>query len=347
MNEIGFGIIGCGMGAVFHLAGIEKAPDAKLIAVADTIPEKAEQFATKYNVPLWYDDYHKLLTRPDIDVVSICTPSGLHSEIAVSAAKSGKHILCEKPMDITLPAIDRMINAAEQANVKLGIVLQWRTYETFQKVRQAVHNGELGKMVLGDVYLKYYRSQEYYNSAPWRGTWALDGGGALMNQGIHGIDILQWIMGDIDTVYAKADHLVRHIEVEDTAVAIVSFKTGAFGTIIGTTSTYPAQIPQLALHGALGTIIIEEHCIKRWVVQGENGNPNEITQTSQDMRIGGIADPSAIATLGHERIIQNMLDAIRYNKPLYCSGVEGRKSVEIILATYQSAKTGKEVKLPL
>jgi len=240
-----------------------------------------------------------------------------------------------------------MINAAEQAKVKLGIVLQWRTYETFQRVRQVVQDGWLGKMVLGDTYLKYYRSQGYYDSAIWRGTWAIDGGGVLMNQGIHGIDILQWIMGEVDTVYAKADHLVHNIEVEDTAVAVVTFKNGAYGTIIGTTSAYPAEDPRLEFHGELGTILMEERLIKKWVVLGRDGNPKDLTPSSEDIKIGGISDPTTIYTIGHERIIQNMLDSIRYNKPLYCSGIEGRKSIEVILAIYQSAKTGKEVRLPL
>lgn len=347
MNETWFGIIGCGVGATFHLKGIRSAQNAKVAAVADMEIRKAEKFAKENNIPVWYDDYRKLLNRLDIEIVCICAPSGLHSDLAVEAAKAGKHIICEKPMDISLPAADRMINAAEQAKIKLGIVLQWRTYETFQKVRQAVQEGWLGKMVLGDAYLKYYRAQGYYDSAEWRGTWAMDGGGALMNQGIHGIDILQWIMGDVYTVYARADHLVRNIEVEDTAVAIVTYKNGAYGTIIGTTAAYPAEDPRLEFHGELGTILMEEHSIKKWMVQGRDGNSKDLTPQTDDMKIGGIADPTTLYTIGHERIIQNMLDAIRYDKPLYCSGIEARKSIEIILAIYQSVQTGQEIKLPL
>jgi UDP-N-acetyl-2-amino-2-deoxyglucuronate dehydrogenase len=347
MNETGFGIIGCGAGASFHLKGIRRAQNAKVIAVADMDSNKAEKFAKEHNIPAWYNDYRKLLNHLDVEIVSICTPSGLHSDVAVEAAKAGKHIICEKPMDITLAAADRMINAAEQAKVKLGIVLQWRTYATFQKVRQAVHEGWLGKMVLGDAYLKYYRAQGYYNSAIWRGTWAMDGGGVLMNQGIHGIDILQWIMGDVDTVYARADHLVRNIEAEDTAVVAVSYKNGAFGTIIGTTAAFPAEEPRLQFHGESGTILMEEQIIKKWVIQEHDGNPKDLTPQSDNSKIGGISDPNTLDTIGHERIIQNMLDALRYNKKLYCSGIKGRKSIELILAIYESAKTGKEVKLPL
>lgn len=343
MNETGFGIIGCGVGATFHLAGIRNAQNTKVIAVADTVSHKAERFAKEHNIPAWYTDYRKLLNRLDIEIVCICTPSGLHSDIAVEAAKAGKHIICEKPIDVTLPAADRMIDAAEQAKVKLGIVHQWRTYDSFQKVRQAVQEGWLGKMVLGDAYLKYYRAQGYYDSAVWRGTWAMDGGGVLMNQGIHAIDILPWIMGDVDSVYAKADHLVRNIEAEDTAVVVLNYKNGAYGTIIGTTTAFPAEEPKLAFHGELGTILMEEQTIKKWMVLGRDGTPKDITPEQDTTKIGGADDPAIIDTLGYERIIRNMLDVLRYNQELYCSGIEARKSLTLILAIYESAKTGLEI----
>lgn len=349
MREIGYGIIGCGVIAPFHLRGARNAKGVKVnvVAVCDIVPEKAERFAKENNIPYWYTDYKELLKRPDIDIVSICTPSGLHCEIAVEAAKARKHILCEKPIEITLEKADRMIESALSANVKLGVAFQRRTYETSQKVREAIRTGQLGKMVLGDAYLKYYRSQAYYDSAGWRGTWALDGGGALMNQGVHGIDLLQWIMGDVATVYAKADHLVRKIEVEDTAVALLTYKNGAYGVIEGTTSVYPGEDTRLELHGELGTIILQEQTIKKWVVLGEDGNPKDLTPKTAEEKVGGTSDPTAIASLGHERLVQNIIDAVLDNKELYCSGIEARKSIEIILAIYQSVKTGKEVKLPL
>ncbi|MCX7919278.1 MAG: Gfo/Idh/MocA family oxidoreductase [bacterium] len=347
MPELGYGIIGCGVIAPFHLLGVNKAKGAKMVAVCDIIPEKAEKFAKDNNIPAWYTDYKELLKRPDIDIVSICTPSGLHSEIAIEAAKAGKHILCEKPIDITLPAIDKMLDVVEQKNVKLGVMFQRRTYETSQQVRQTVQSGGLGKMVLGDAYLKYYRSQAYYDSAGWRGTWELDGGGALMNQGVHGIDLLLWIMGDVATVYAKADHLVRNIKVEDTAVAVLTYKNGAFGVIEGTTSVYPGEETRLEFHGDLGTIILQEQTIKKWVILGSDGKPQDVTPQGESVKVGGTSDPAAIATLGHERGVQNIIDAVLENKPVYCSGLEARKSVEIILAIYQSVKTKKEIKLPL
>ncbi|MFB3897053.1 MAG: Gfo/Idh/MocA family protein [bacterium] len=347
MNETGFGIIGCGAMAAYHLSGIRNAQNAKIIAVADTISFKAEKFAKEHNIPAWYTDYRKLLNRLDIEIVCICTPSGLHSDIAIEAAKAGKHIICEKPIETTLPAADRMINAAEQAKVKLGIVNQWRTYDTLQKVRQAVQEGWLGKMVLGDAYLKYYRAQGYYDSAVWRGTWAMDGGGVLMNQGIHGIDMLPWIMGDIDTVYAKATHLVRNIEAEDTAVVAVSYKSGAYGTIIGTTAAFPAAASQLEFHGEWGTILMEEQTIKKWVVLGRDGNQKDMTPQVDSATISETTESNHHDTIGHQKIIRNMLDVLRYNQELYCSGIEGRKTVELILAIYESAKTGTEIKLPL
>ncbi|MFB3897052.1 MAG: Gfo/Idh/MocA family protein [bacterium] len=348
MQEVGYGIIGCGVIAPFHLAGIAKATGAKLVAVCDIIPEKAEKFARDNNIPAWYTDYKELLKRPDIDIVSICTPSGLHGEIAITAAKAGKHILCEKPMDITLEVADRMINAAIQANVKLGICFQRRTYDSSLQIRQAITSGVLGKLVLINAELKYYRSQGYYNSAGWRGTWELDGGGCLMNQGIHGIDLLQYFVGPIASVYAKADHLVRKIQVEDTAVILLTYTNGAYGVIRAATSVYPGQDTEIDIHGDKGTIIQVEMGIDRFVVQGPDGQSKDLIPVTERENSSSIAISSmGMSPFGHERIVQNMIDAVLENKPLYCSGIEGRKALEIILAIYQSARKKKEISLPL
>lgn len=348
MQKVGYGIIGCGVIAPFHLAGVNKAKGAKPVAVCDIIPEKAEKFAKDNNIPAWYTDYKELLKQPNIDIVSICTPSGLHSEMAIEAAKAGKHIFCEKPMDVNLAAADRMINAAMQANVKLGICFQRRSYDSSQQIRQIIAGGRLGKLVLADAELKYYRSQKYYDSAGWRGTWEFDGGGCLMNQGIHGIDLLQYFVGPVASVYAKADHLVRKIQVEDTAVILVSFNNGAYGTIKGTTSVYPGQDTEIDIHGELGTIIQVEMEIKRFVIQGSDGQPQDLIPITERNSISSIAASSmGMSTIGHERMVQNMIEAVVEDKPLYCPGIEGRNALEIILAIYQSAKTKQEVKLPI
>lgn len=237
-NEtVGYGMIGCGVIAPWHATALkEHVRGARLVACCDVVREKAEQFAARFEIPKVYTDYRELLQDPEIDAVSICTPSGMHSEMVIAASNAGRHAMTEKPMDITLPKIDEMIAVARRNDTRLGVIFQRRTSPLWQKVRETVQSGKLGTMVLGDAYLKYYRSQEYYDSGAWRGTWALDGGGALMNQGVHLVDQLQWIMGPVDTLFSFADHLARNIEVEDTTVSALKYRSGAFGTLQGTTS---------------------------------------------------------------------------------------------------------------
>ena len=232
-KKVRFAIVGTGVIAPLHAESIIKNPLTELVAVCDIIEEKAQAFADKYGVEHVYKYYEDMFKRGDIDVVCVCTPSGNHGEVTIAAAEAGIHVLCEKPIEITDEKLTAMIDACRKHGVKLGGIFQRRTLPAAIKTREAIQSGKLGKMVLGDAYLKYYRSPEYYKSAGWRGTWELDGGGALMNQGIHGIDLITWMMGDVHSVVAKCGTLVRDIEVEDTAVAIVKYKNGAYGVIQG------------------------------------------------------------------------------------------------------------------
>ena len=202
--------------------------------------------------------------------------------------------------------------------------------------------GELGKLVLGDAYLKYYRSQEYYDSAGWRGTWELDGGGALMNQGVHGIDLLQWFMGGVKKVFAKTGTLARNIEVEDTAVILLEFENGAFGVIEGTTSVYPAQSTRVEIHGELGTIILEETEVKKWELIG---GKDRAADFAAEEHAGGASDPTAISSTGHQFLVEDMMEAIKLDRDPFIPGEEARKSVDLILAIYESSRTGKEIEL--
>jgi len=218
---IKFAVIGCGRIAPSHLEGIKNAPHAELVAVCDIIEEKAMQTAKNYGLSKWYTDVETMFKSEDIDACCICTPSGLHSEIACLAANYGKHVLCEKPLDVTSEKMQKMIDCCHKNNVKLGAIFQRRTFDGAIKIKEIVESGVLGKVTMADVSMKYYRDQEYYDSADWRATWEYDGGGALMNQGIHGIDMLSWIMGGIHSVYARCETLNWDIEVEDTAVVCV------------------------------------------------------------------------------------------------------------------------------
>lgn len=343
-KKVGFGIVGCGVIAPWHLKGIARTEEAQLVAVCDEVEEKARKMGEEEKVE-WYTDYQKMLEMPDLNVVCLCTPSSLHSQGAVAAAQAGKHILTEKPIAISLSDADRMIEAAHKAGVKLGVIFQRRSQNIFLKVKRALEEGELGKIVLGDAYMKYYRSQQYYDSGAWRGTWEFDGGGALMNQGIHIIDLLQWYMGPVDTIYGYAETLARKIKVEDTSVAVLKFKSGALGVIEGTTSVYPETIPhRLELHGDRGSIMIEGEGIRRWEVRGEEG---KVLSKLEKIEEAGkaITSPTDIGMEGHIKQIGDMVEAIKEDKEPLVNGEEGRKSLQIILAIYQSAKTGKPVKL--
>ncbi len=350
-GKLRFGIVGCGVIAPFHRDGIRaNAGEAEVVAVSDVEEEKGRKFAEECGPGVaFYRDYQEMMRRDDIDAISVCTPSGLHGEVAVAAAEAGKHVLCEKPLEITLPKIDRMIQTCRDRKVKLACVFQRRTSPDSQRVREAVQRGDLGQITLGDAYLKYYRSQAYYNSAGWRGTWALDGGGALMNQGVHGIDLLLWIVGDVASVYARAKAMVRKIEVEDTAVALLTYRNGAYGVIEGTTSCNPGETTRTEVHGKLGTIVLTDRGIQRWAVaNGEDDRAED--QPVEEVKASGpgaVTDPKAISGRGHAHHVQDLVRAVREDRNPFITGESARKGVELILAIYESSRTGREVELPL
>lgn len=339
MNKFGFGIIGCGAIARFHADAINKIENAQLVGVTDNVKSSCERFTTDFPCKI-FDTVEDMLKSDDIKIVSICTPSGLHATLAVKAAKAGKHILVEKPMAITKQQLDDIISAAEDNNVKVAVISQLRFSESIQKVKKAIENGDLGKIILGDVYMKYYRSPEYYASAGWRGTWEMDGGGALMNQGIHGIDVLQYLVGPVKSVWGICKTMARDIEVEDTANVLVEFENGAIGTIQGTTSVTPGYPRILEISGTKGTIVLEEDSITRWDVEGSKTEIKENSKYNDSFR-----DPMAFSNQYHILQIGDLLDAIENNRKPLVDMYEGRKPVDIILGAYESSKTGKKVEL--
>lgn len=348
MEKFRFGIIGCGTIGPWHANGIKALDEAELVAVCDCIPERADKMAQDYNAKA-YIDYLEMINSPDIDAVCICTPSGMHADMAIDAARAGKHVLAEKPIDVNLSKIDQMISGCRMAGIKLGVIFQRRTSPLWGQLKQAVAKGSLGKMVLADAYLKYHRAQSYYDSGEWRGTWALDGGGALMNQGVHMVDILQWIMGPVESVFAHADHLARNIEVEDTAVAVLKFANGAFGVLEGTTSVYPGLEHRLELHGDKGSILVQGEKVVRWEIHGEQtALPSDDGNGGVDIKLGTAETPPTAAHIqGHQAQILDLINAVREDRDPMVTGEEARKAVEIILAVYRSSKTGLPVTFPL
>ena len=340
-QKLGFGIIGIGNISAFHVKCVQQIENCELIAVCSRSEEKAKKASQKYNVP-YYSNFVELINRDDIDVVSICTPSGMHLDPALAAAQAGKHVIVEKPIEITLERADQVINACQIANVKLAVIFQNRFGEAVQRLRKAVQQGQLGKLILGDACVKWHRSQEYYDTGGWRGTLKGDGGGALINQSIHTIDLLQWIMGPVKTVYGKVGTFTHRIEGEDLGLALLTFENSAMGVIEGSTSIYPGFPERLEIHGEKGTVVLEGGKIKTWEIQGVKQKPDELESAE---KTGGASDPMAISIEGHLAQYQDFIDAIHEDREPLVNGIEGRKALEIVLAIYRSSQEGKPIHL--
>ena len=345
----GFGIIGCGMIAGFHARALAEIRGAKLIGCYDAIPAAAERVAAEQNCQP-YTKLKDLLAEEKIDVVTICTPSGAHMEPAVAAAAAGKHVIVEKPLEITLRRCDRIIAACRKAKVVLSTIFPSRFHKSSVELKKAIDQKRFGKLTMGDAYVKWFRTQEYYDSGAWRGTWQLDGGGALMNQAIHSVDLLTWLMGPVVEIRAQTATLAhRRIDVEDTAVATLRFKSGALGIIEATTAAWPGYLKRIEIHGSEGSAVLEEEDLKVWDFAKRRASDAAILKQMAASRStgGGASDPTAIGHHAHAEQFRNVLRAIRTGKKPAIDGVEGRRSVEIILGIYKAAETGKSITLPL
>lgn len=344
MSQVGFGIIGGGMIGPYHASAIQMIPEAKLVAVATSQEDTARRFAEKVQAPFWYADYRELLKRDDIQIVNICTPPYLHEEMVCQAAEKGKHVLVEKPMAITLTQADAMIQACERSEVILGVIFQYRFSHAAQEVKKAIANFHLGKLFLGDVYVKWFRDQKYYDSASWRGLWLKEGGGAMINQAIHAIDLLQWFLGPVEWVKGSCKTVSHQIEVEDLGLAILRFQGGAMGVIEGSTAIYPGFPQKIELHGEKGSIILESDQITFWKLQ-DFPQPTDFSLLTE--KVDTSSSPTAGFSLEyHYRQIQEFIGAVKENRSPLVDGVEGRKSLEIVRAIYLSSKIGESIYFP-
>jgi UDP-N-acetyl-2-amino-2-deoxyglucuronate dehydrogenase len=346
---IGFGIVGCGTISRFHARAIAEVRGARLVACTSTRPESAEKFASEVGCTP-FSTLKSMLADPRVDAVAVTTPSGAHLEPALAAAQAGKHVIIEKPLEITLRRCDQIIRECERNHVQLATIFQSRFHEAAATLKHAIAAGRFGRLTLGDAYVKWFRSQEYYDSRPWRGTWALDGGGALMNQAIHSVDLLTWLMGPVVEVRALAATLAhKRIEVEDAVVASLRFANGALGVIEATTAVYPGYLKRIEIHGTEGSAILEEEDLKVWDFAKPRKEDKAIRDgmAKQKSTGGGASDPAAIGHHGHAKQFQDFVDAIRKQRAPAIDGHEGRRSVEIILGIYKSAESGKPVTLPL
>ncbi len=345
----GFGIIGCGMIADFHARAIDDVDGAELVACYDTVPQAADKLAETTGCKA-YHDLDQMLADSAVQVVTIGSPSGAHMEPAVAAAKAGKHVIVEKPLEITLDRCDQIIRACDEAGVVLSTIFPSRFHESSVQMKRAVEAGRFGTLTVGDTYVKWYRTQEYYDSGQWRGTWELDGGGALMNQAIHSVDLLAWLMGPVAEIRAQTALLGHErIAVEDVAMATLKFANGALGIIEASTAIYPGYLKRIEIHGSAGSAVMEEEDLIKWDF-AEKQPEDEAIEKKMSQRVsggGGAADPKAIGHHGHARQFADVLQAIEQGAKPLVDGPEGRRSVEIILAIYQAAEAGQTVRLPL
>jgi predicted dehydrogenase len=347
---LGFAIVGCGMIARFHAKALTEVPEARLVALVSRSRESARKLADSLDTPCDITtDLNSVLRRDDVQVVIITTPSGAHMEPAVAAARAGKHVVVEKPLEITLDRCDAIIDACRTHGVQLCTIFPSRFGDANQALKAAIEAGRFGRLTLGEMTCKWWRAQSYYDEGGWKGTQALDGGGALMNQAIHNVDLLCWMMGPVAQISGFTSTLAHErIEVEDTAVACLRFANGALGVIQATTSVYPGLPKTIAIHGDHGTVEIEQDDILRWELSPPIEEDEQVRQrfAQKSGASGGSSNPAAISHEGHARQLRDFVDAIQQQRAPLVDGAEGRKAVEVILAIYRAAATGQTVTLP-
>ena len=326
-TDVGFAVVGLGMGRA-RSRTIAETPGARLSVVCDLNEERARAVAQEFHVPYTLE-YHEALERDDVEVVLVMTPSGAHAPIGIDAAKAGKHVVSTKPLEVTAERCDQVIQACEDAGVLLAVDFGARYARDMQTVKRAIDEGTLGKVILGEATLKWYRSQEYYDRGGWRGTWKMDGGGSLMNQSIHPIDLMLWFLGDAKRVIGYTGILAHEIETEDLGMALVEFANGAVGRILGTT-TYPNSQPyEVNVHGDLAGVATRDNSIDAW----------HFPEGAEDVHIEPGSGPGSI--------VEDVVGVLRHGRRPMVDGREGRRSVELIQAIYKSAQEGGWVNLPL
>ncbi len=339
-RTFGFGIIGTGAVAKIHAEAIRRLDGGRLLACYSTNEEKGAQFAEQFDIRR-YRELEELLDDDAIDVVSICSPSGAHLEPAIAASKKGKHLVIEKPLEITEERCDRIIDTAKQHGVSVATVFQNRYHPAARRIKEAIEAGRFGALTMAIGRVLWYRDQDYYSSSTWKGTWRLDGGGALMNQSIHVVDLMQWYMGAVRELQALAACRGHEgIEVEDTAAVLIRFESGAYGLLAGTTAAYPGSLKSVEITGSGGTVALEEHRLAKWEF---------LRPSDEDLRIrerygtggaeegGGTHDPMDIGYTAHLRQYEEICSALEEGRSPEVDGEEGKKSVSLIRRIYRSA----------
>ena len=334
-------LVGCGRISRTHFDAIRTVPGLELAAVADVVEARARAAGTEHGVP-WYPSLEAMLAGTPCDAVAVCTPSGLHPEHGITAARAGKHVVCEKPMAITLAAADELVRACDDAGVHLFVVKQNRLNPPIQLLRRAIDKGRFGRIYMCNTTVRWTRPQDYYDQAPWRGTHALDGG-AFLNQASHYVDLIQWLVGPVESVVAETATLARRIEMEDSGAAALRFASGAIGVIEVTMLTYPRNLEgSITILGETGTVRIGGTAVNRvehWVFS-EYDDDDKLVEAAS-------SNPPNVYGFGHAGYYRNVHAVLRGGAAPGTDGRAGRKSLELVLAIYKSAATGTRVTLPL
>ena len=339
-RKLGWAVVGLGIGLA-HADAALAYDRARLTAVCDIDENKLASFHSEHPDVKTYRLFDDLLADPEVDGLSICLPSGMHAEYTVRALKAGKHVLVEKPIDITLEAAEKIEQARLKTGKKVGVVFQNRCNAVMKPIREAVESGKLGKIYLGTFAVKWYRKQSYYDG--WHGTWDMDGGGSLINQSIHTVDLMQWLMGDVESVHSTMGIYGHDIETEDMTASVIRFKSGAAATFVSTTCAYPGVCTDIQLYGTEGSVEADADCLKRWSFRDDEDGEEEaeMLETYASNLATMKNDPSLI--VGHDTVVRDMIDAVLDGHDPMVLPREAMKSLKIVRAVYESAQTGKTV----
>ena len=343
--SVGFGVVGLGMIADFHARALHAATGAELVACASRNDARAVRFGARHGCA-GYHDLAQFLRHPGLEAVSICTPSGAHLEPALAAIDAGKHLIIEKPLEVTRERCTRLLEAADRRGVTVAGIFPSRFLAVSRLIKAAIEAGRLGRIVLGDACIKWHRTQQYYDEGGWHGTVRLDGGGALMNQSIHAIDLLQWFMGPVERVISATATLGHHgIEVEDTGAAVVRFAGGALGTIEGSTAAWPGFPQRVEVYGTAGSVASVQDRLQHWTFAEEHDGDAAIRARhgQAEASAGGASNPADIGIEGHQAQFEDLVQALQQGRGPAIDGAEACQAVNIILAIYESARTGEPV----
>lgn len=354
-KKVGYAVVGLGIGQS-HVDAVYKNPKADLIAVCDLRQDRMDSATEGHPEVKQYLDFDEMIKNPDIDIISICLPSGMHADFACRAMRAGKNVLIEKPIDITPDAAYEIEKVRLETGLKAGVVHQNRNNSCMHLFKDAVASGRLGKIFLGTFAVKWYRTQDYYNG--WHGTWDMDGGGSLINQAVHTVDIMQWLMGDVESVTSTMDIVDHDIETEDMTATLVRFKSGAVGTFVTTTCAYPGICTAIELYGTGGTVELDSDIVKTWKMKEFSDDFAEKfgldafnTDDEEEEIIEKYGSNNALqkaftgTAVGHQSVVNDMIDAVLNDRDPQIMPMEAIKSVKIVNAIYESAKTGKTVRI--